>query len=198
MPSLRKPYVLVILGRPGSGKGTQAGLLEKKLKFEHLSTGQLLRERAGKRDFLGKVIHKTLDAGKLVPTPIVFQLWMPRLERFRHSKTFKGVLFDGSPRKLYEARMLDETMEFYGWERNLVVLNIVISPKEAMKRLLKRGRHDDDRDDIKRRLAWFRQEVNPVLRFYQKKGVRIDIDGERSVHKIHTDILHKLKKLGVR
>lgn len=198
MPSLRKPYVLVVLGRPGSGKGTQAGLLEKKLKFEHLSTGQLLRDRAGKRDFLGKVIHKTLDAGKLVPTPIVFQLWMPRLERFRHSKKFKGVLFDGSPRKLYEARMLDETMEFYGWERNLVVLNIVISPKEAMKRLLKRGRHDDDTNDIKRRLAWFRQEVNPVLRFYQKKGVRIDIDGERSVRKIHTDILHKLKKLGIR
>ncbi|MDO8655446.1 MAG: nucleoside monophosphate kinase, partial [bacterium] len=128
MPSLRKPYVIVILGRPGSGKGTQAGLLEKRFKFEHLSTGQLLRERAMKRDFLGKVIHKTLDAGKLVPTPIVFQLWMPRLERFRHSKKFKGILFDGSPRKLYEARMLDETLVFYDWERNMVVLNIVISP----------------------------------------------------------------------
>ena len=133
-----------------------------------------------------------------MPTPIVFQLWMPRLERFRHSKKLKGILFDGSPRKLYEARMLDETLSFYDWERNMVVLNIVISPREAMSRLLKRGRHDDDRDDIKRRLAWFRQEVNPVLRFYQKKGVRIDIDGERSVQKIHTDILHKLKKLGVR
>src|SRR3989344_8404765 len=114
MLPLRKPYLIVILGRPGSGKGTQATLLEKKFKFEHLSTGQLLRDRAKKRDFLGKVIHKTLDAGKLMPTPIVFQLWMPRLERFRHQKKFKGVLFDGSPRKLYEARMLDETMEFYG------------------------------------------------------------------------------------
>lgn len=198
MPKVRKPYVLVILGRPGSGKGTQAGLLEKKLRFEHLSTGQLLRERAKKRDFLGKVIHKTLDEGRLVPTPIVFQLWMPRLEQFRHSKKFKGVLFDGSPRKLYEARMLDETMDFYDWERNVVVLNIVISAKEAMRRLLRRGRHDDDQDDIKRRLAWFRHEVIPVLRFYQKKGIRIDIDGERSVQKIHTDILHKLKKLGIR
>lgn len=197
MSFLRKPYVLVILGRPGSGKGTQAGLLEKKFKFEHLSTGQLLRSRMKKRDLVARVIKKALDAGYLVPTPIVFQLWMPRLEQFRNSKKFKGVLFDGSPRKLYEARMLDETLDFYGWERNVVVLNIFISPKEAMKRLLKRGRHDDDQDDIKRRLAWFRNEVIPVLRFYQKKGVRIDIAGERSVQKIHEDILRKLKKLGI-
>ncbi len=197
MSFLRKPYVLLILGRPGSGKGTQAGLLEKKFKFEHLSTGQLLRSRMKKRDLVARVIKKTVDAGYLVPTPIVFQLWMPRLERFRNSKKFKGVLFDGSPRKLYEARMLDETLDFYGWDGNVVVLNISISPKEAMKRLLKRRRHDDDRDDIKRRLAWFRKEVIPVLKFYQKKGVRIDINGERSVQKIHEDILRKLKKFGI-
>ncbi len=198
MPFLRKPYVFLILGRPGSGKGTQAGLLEKKFKFEHLSTGQLLRSRMKKRDLVAKVIKKMLDAGHLVPTPIVFQLWMPRLEQFRLNRKFKGVLFDGSPRKLYEARMLDETLDFYGWERNVAVLNISISPKEAMKRLLKRGRHDDDRNEIKRRLAWFHKEVIPVLRFYQKKGVRIDIDGERSVQKIYEDILRKFKKLGIR
>ncbi len=195
---VRKPYVLLILGRPGSGKGTQAGLLKKKFKFEHLSTGQLLRSRMKKKDLVARIIKKSLDAGRLVPTPIVFQLWMPWLERFRHNKKFKGVLFDGSPRKLYEACMLEETLDFYGWERNVVVLNISISPKEAMKRLCKRGRHDDNRDEIKRRLAWFRKEVIPVLRFYQKKGARIDIEGERSVQKIHEDILLKLKKLGIR
>ncbi len=197
-PFLRKPYVFLILGRQGSGKGTQAGLLKKKFKFEHLSTGQLLRSRMKKKDLVARIIKKKLDAGHLVPTPIVFQLWMPRLERFRNSKKFKGVLLDGSPRMLYEARMLDETLDFYGWGRNVVVLNISISSREAMKRLLKRGRHDDNRDDIKRRLAWFRKEVIPVLRFYQKKGVRIDIEGERSVQKIHEDILRKLKKLGIR
>lgn len=197
MPSLRKPYVIVILGRPGSGKGTQADLLEKKFKFEHLSTGQQLRERMKKKDLVGRVIKKTLHSGKLVPTPIVFQLWMPQLERFRHQKKFTGVILDGSPRKLYEARMLDETLDFYGWDQNMVMLNIIISPREAMKRLLKRGRHDDDRDDIARRLVWFRTEVLPVLRFYQQKGIRIDIDGERSIETIHKDIVRRLKKLGI-
>lgn len=197
MISLRKPYIIVILGRPGSGKGTQANLLEKKFKFAHLSTGQLLRERMKMRDLVGRTIKKTLDEGHLVPTPIVFQLWMPRLERFRHNKKFPGVILDGSPRKLYEARMLDETLGFYGWDQNMLVLNLTISPKEAMRRLLKRDRHDDDRDDIKRRLAWFRTEVIPVLRFYQKKGVRIDIDGERSIETIHKDIVRRLKKLGI-
>lgn len=198
MPSLRKPYVLVILGRPGSGKGTQADLLEKKFKFEHLSTGQLLRSRMKKKDLVARIIKKTIGTGHLVPTPIVFQLWMPRLERFRLNRRLKGVLFDGSPRMLYEARMLDETMEFYGWKNNVAALNIIVSPKEAMKRLLKRGRHDDQKDDIANRLEWFRTEVMPVLRFFQKKGVRIDIDGERSVQKIHEDILRKLKKLGIK
>ena len=198
MLSLHKPYFIVILGRPGSGKGTQAALLEKKFRFEHLSTGQLLRDRMRKTDLAGKIIRKILHAGKLVPTPIVFQLWMPRLERFRRNKKFTGVLLDGAPRKLYEARMLDETLDFYGWDQSIVVLNLIISPKESMKRLLKRNRHDDDRDDIARRLAWFRTEVLPVLRFYQKKGVRIDIDGERGIETIHRDILRKLKKLGVK
>ncbi|MDP2735448.1 MAG: nucleoside monophosphate kinase, partial [bacterium] len=127
MPSLRKPYLIVILGRPGSGKGTQAALLEKKFKFEHLSTGQLLRDRMKKTDLVGKVIKKTLHSGKLVPTPIVFQLWMPRLERFRHDRKFSGAILDGSPRKLYEARMLDETLDFYGWDQNMIVLNLTIS-----------------------------------------------------------------------
>ncbi|MBI4122767.1 MAG: nucleoside monophosphate kinase [Parcubacteria group bacterium] len=198
MPSLRKPYLIVILGRPGSGKGTQAALLEKKFKFEHLSTGALLRERNKHRDFVGRTLKKVMNVGGLVPTPLVFQLWMPRLERFRHDKKFKGVILDGSPRKLYEARMLDEALDFYGWGQNMIVLNLIISPEEAMKRLLKRDRHDDDRDDIKRRLAWFRIEVIPVLRFYQRKDIRVDIDGERSVETIHKDILRKLKKLGIR
>ena len=88
-------------------------------------------------------------------------------------------------------------MEFYGWKNNVAVLNIIVSPKEAMKRLLKRGRHDDEKDDITNRLKWFRTEVMPVLRFFRKKRVCIDIEGERSVQKIHEDILRKLKKLGI-
>ena len=189
-----KPFFLIILGRPGSGKGTQADLLEEKFGLEHISTGQLLRERAKDRDFVGTKLHEIMDTGKLVPTPLVFQLWMPAFEALHDNKEkLNGILFDGSPRKLYEAHMLDEVLEFYEWKDNVKVLNIGISPKESMTRLLKRGRHDDDEDDIQRRLDWFEHEVVPVLTHYKKQGMRIDINGEQSIEDVHGEILRKLK-----
>lgn len=191
-PHSKSPLLIILLGRPGSGKGTQADLLEEKFGFEHLSTGQLLRERTKKNDSIGKLIKHIQGTGALVPTPIVFQLWCPYLERY-YTKGVKGILLDGSPRKLYEAYMLLELAEMYGWTKNVKALNIVISPKEAMRRLRKRGRFDDDIPDIKNRLQVFRKEVMPALRFLKKQGLRIDINGEQSIENVHKEILRKLK-----
>lgn len=192
----KKPPFIILLGKGGSGKGTQADLLEKKFGFEHLSTGQLLRNRAKKKDFIGKTIKRIQETGALVPTPLVFQIWSPHIEQFFRRKNVKGVIFDGSPRKLYEARMLLELLEMYGWEKSVRVLHVMISPKEAMKRLLKRGRFDDDRPDIKNRLKVFRDEVMPVLRFFKKQGMLIEINGEQTVEAVHKEILRKLGKIG--
>jgi len=115
---------LAILGKPGSGKGTQADFLEKKFPFEHISTGALLRQRIKKNDFIAKRLHEIMEMGGLVPTAAVFQLWMPRLERLRNQKKFQGVLFDGSPRKLYEASMLDELLDLYQWDKNFKVVHL--------------------------------------------------------------------------
>ena len=189
-----KPLFIIILGRPGSGKGTQADLLEKKFNLQHVSTGQILRRRAKKKDYVGKKLFEILESGNLVPTPLVFQLWMPILEAFYKKSTKKGILFDGSPRKLYEARMLDETLRFYSWKKSqITVLNIQISPKEAMKRLLKRGRHDDERADIQNRLGWYIEEVIPVLLHYKRQGLKFDVNGAQSVEDVHKEILRKLK-----
>lgn len=191
----KRPVFFILLGRPGSGKGTQADLLEEKFGLEHISTGALLRKRAEDRDYVGERLHAIIDSGGLVPTPLVFQLWMPALERLRDEEGLKGILFDGSPRKLYEARMLEEVMDFYGWGENIVALNIDISREEAMRRLLKRGRHDDDKDDIERRLEWFESEVVPVIEFYRSKGVLLDINGAQAVKDVHKEILSKLKEV---
>ncbi len=109
----------------------------------------------------------------------------------------KGIIFDGSPRKLYEASMLLELLEMYGWEKSVRVLHVMISPKEAMKRLLKRGRFDDDREDIKNRLRVFREEVMPVLRFFKKQGMLIEINGEQTVEAVHKEILRTLGRIGL-
>ena len=182
-----------LLGKPGSGKGTQAELLEKKFPFEHISTGELLRERVKKRDFIARRLHEIMETGGLVPTPSVFQLWMPRLEHLRKQKTFQGLVFDGSPRKLYEAQMLDELLQLYDWDKNFKVLHLVISDREALRRLQKRGRSDDDRKGILHRLKVFKKEVVPAISYYKKKGEVVEINGEQSVENVHKEILRKLK-----
>ncbi|MDO8470360.1 MAG: nucleoside monophosphate kinase [bacterium] len=189
----KKQLFIIILGRPGSGKGTQADLLGKKFGFSHLSTGQLLRNRAKKKDFVGRTIKHIQGTGALVPTPLVFQIWSPYIERFFMKGKGRGIILDGSPRKLYEAYLLLELLEMYGWQKNVRVLNIAISPKEAMRRLLKRGRFDDDAPDVKNRLRVFNKEVVPVLKFLKKKGMLLHVNGEQTIEDVHKEVLKKLK-----
>ncbi|MBI2121392.1 MAG: nucleoside monophosphate kinase [Candidatus Wildermuthbacteria bacterium] len=183
---------LAILGRAGSGKGTQAELLGQKFPFKHISTGQLLRDRAENKDFLGKKIADIINAGGLIPTPVTFMLWMPELEALARQTEYRGLLFDGSPRKLHEAEMLNDTLELYGWDKDMRVLNIGISEEEALRRLLKRARSDDDEQSIKNRLAWFTTHVEPTMEYYRKKGLLVDINGEQSVEDVQKEILLKL------
>lgn len=192
---LLRPFIfLSFLGRPGSGKGTQAKLLAEKYPLKHISSGRLLRARAKKRDFLGRKIHTILEKGALIPTPVIFQLWMPELQALLKESKYRGVILDGSPRKLYEAKMLEEVLELFGWDKELHVLDIWVSEKEAIKRLLKRGRSDDEIEDIKSRLKWFHYEVDPVLRHFKKKGILLQINGEQSREAVHKEIMRKLKK----
>lgn len=184
--------LIVILGKSGSGKGTQAELLHKNFGFEYFSVGKALRKRAAIQDFIGIKIRKVLKEGGLIPTPLVFHFWFNALERFRKKKV-KKLIIEGSPRKLYEAWMLQELVEFYGWDKDFLALHLKISDKEALKRLLKRGRSDDEIQAIKNRLKWFRQEVMPVIDFYRKKNRILEINGEGKVEDIHKRIVRKLK-----
>lgn len=185
---------IILLGKSGSGKGTQADLLMKKFGLKHLSTGVLLRKRCKKKDFLGRGIARILKRGGLIPTHIVSHMWLHALESLREDKKAKGVILEGSPRKLYEAWMLKETLDFYNWGNNVRVFHIAISDKEALKRILKRGRPIDDQTKaIKNRLFWFKKEVTPAISFYKKEGILSEINGEQSIENVHKEILRKLK-----
>ncbi len=184
---------ILLLGKSGSGKGTQAEFLTKKFGLYYLSSGNILRNRWKKNDFVGKKLKWIMEHGELVPTPMIFDLWLHALESLRKKKGFKGVVFEGSPRKLYEAYLLDEVLNFYGWDRYLKVFQVKIPDKEAVKRLLLRGRTDDEIKAIKNRLAWYKKDVEPVVSFYRKKGVLTVIDGEQSVEKVRKDIFANLR-----
>ncbi len=215
--------IIIILGPPGSGKGTQAEFLRKKFSLDYVGSGDLLRKRKIEKDFTGRKIAQVIDKGGLIPTPVIFKLWLDKFEELKKKKLFRGFVMDGSPRKIFEAYLIEEILEWYGWDKNLKVILINISPKEAIRRLIKRKicekcgkiilptqslkeikkcpicggkiikRGDDTAAGVKRRLAWFQTEVQPVINYYQRTGRLIKINGEQSVENVFKDILKALK-----
>jgi len=219
------PQIFIFLGRAGSGKGTQAELLVKKLGLIYIGSGELLRARAETKDFTGQKTAVTLNSGALCPSTLIFMLWINRLEEIKQKQgdDFPGIIFDGSPRQLDEALLLDEALRWYEWDKNIKVLLIDISRQEAFSRLTKRRicqgcgqvipyvghykniekcdkcggeldvRADDTKEAINLRLDLFEQEVQPVVEFYEKKGLLVKINGEQSIEDVHKEILEKIK-----
>ena len=188
--------VLSMLGRPGAGKETQIELLQQDVKkYEVIRTGILLRKKAKHKDLIGRKLRYVLNRGFLVPTPIVFSLWMPRLIRVKNNEQkYRGVVLDGNPRKLYEAQMLDEVFEMFNWDKCFRVCYIHISEKESRKRLKARDRFDDASKEIEERLRWFRTDVEKALAYYRKRGVLVEVNGEQSQEAVRREIQKKLHR----
>ena len=222
--SKSKKLIIILLGPPGSGKGTQVRLLQKRFKLEHIGSGNLLRARKKKRDFTGKKIADYIDYGRRAPTPVIFKMWMDKMESFKKNPKLKGFIMDGSPRSLYEAEMLEKALKWYEWSKSKKVILIKISPKESIWRLARRrmckkcGRNipyigefrklkkcdkcggkltrrvDDTVKGVKERLRWFKTDVQPSINYYKKRGELIEINGEQSIEDVFKDILKALKK----
>ncbi|MDP2641066.1 MAG: nucleoside monophosphate kinase [Candidatus Yanofskybacteria bacterium] len=184
--------IFAVLGKSGSGKGTQVERLAKRYNLRIISSGELLRARAKVDDFAGRQIKAVLDRGGLIPTPIIFHLWLHELETIQGNSDLGGIIFEGSPRKVYEAHLLDEALGFYGLAGDFKVLYLNLSDEEAIRRLLERERHDDTQEAIQERLRWYRQEVEPVVEYYRKKGNLIEINGEQTMDEVEQEILQKL------
>ena len=185
--------VLIVLGKSGSGKGTQVEALAQKYNLKIISSGNLLRARKQEKDFVGNRIGEIIDAGGLVPTPVIFHMWLHELEAAQVNTGINGIIFEGSPRKLYEAWLLDETLWFYHLDGNAQAVYLDISDEEAVKRLLARGRDDDKEDAIRERLAWFTDEVTPAVEYYKGKGKLIEINGEQSIEDVNREVMEKTK-----
>lgn len=191
-----KPLVLSVIGKSGAGKGTQVKLLRERLNLKYVGSGDLLRKRKEAKDFTGKKIASIINTGGLAPSSIVFKLCIDDFERLKEEGVEKGIVIDGAPRKLLEAKMMGEAMEWYDWIDNYKVIVIDISDEEVLRRLLKRaeieGRSDDTEEGIKKRLSWFRKEVDPVIDFFEEKGGILRINGEQSIEEVYDEIIQKL------
>lgn len=172
---------VIIMGPAGSGKTTQARLLAEELGVPHLSAGELLHFQSQGESDLDRRIKKTMAAGKLLPDDVAGGLVAQHLK----SKAYRqGFVLDGFPRNLNQAENFKIKVD------KLVYLRV--SREENTKRLLKRGRPDDTGEIIAKRLDIYYQETEPVLAYYKKRGVLVEVDGERSIEEIAGDILGKI------
>lgn len=168
-----------LLGPPGAGKGTQAKLLAEKLNAIHIGSGDVVRQKIQQpgQEKLKKIYNK----GQLLPSEIILQWGKEEVKKIKN----KDIIFEGWTRNVEEAKTMEKLVQERGYQTK--VLNIWISPKETMKRNLKRGREDDTRETIKKRLEVYKQETAPVLDYFDDKVIKID--GEQSIQQVHQDIL---------
>jgi len=169
---------IVFIGPPGAGKGTQCKRLAEHFGISHLSTGDMLRS-VRKQSSLGKLIASYIDAGRLAPDSLVMRIINRRLE---HADCENGCLFDGFPRTLVQARLLDEHLSSAN-QKLCVVLSLEADTNELVGRLLKRAqfenRIDDTAETIQRRLVVFQEQTAPVLQYYAAQGLVEKIDAMR-------------------
>ncbi len=164
---------LILLGPPGAGKGTQAVRLAGQLGVPQVSTGDILRAARKAQSPLGKDVERIMLAGGLVPDGVVTELVR---ERLKEQDAKKGYILDGYPRTLGQAQALDEMLRASG-SRIDHVLNLQVAESELLKRLLGRGREDDNAAVIQGRLQVYQKETAPLIDYYARQGLLRNIDG---------------------
>lgn len=203
---------LIIMGAPGSGKGTQATQICKKHNIPHISTGDILRKNIADGTELGKQAKAYMDAGKLVPDDLVIALIKAR---FEEPDCKNGFLLDGFPRNSAQANVLDGIVKIDTALYLDVDLN-KIADRMAGRRvcpacgystrvdLAKDGkckecgaeliiRDDDRREVVENRLKVYAEQAAPLVEFYKAKGVLVTIDGNKSIDDVNKQIEDALK-----
>lgn len=190
------PQTFIFVGRSGSGKGTQARLLEEYLKRHderavyYLETGALFREFIAKPGFTQSLSKKAYEKGDLQPSFLAVHLWTKdMIERMTGDE---HLIVDGTPRYHDEARVLTTALKFYGRMPTVIYLNVPRSFSEM--RLRARGRADDKADDgIKKRLDWFDASVTFAIEYMKNDSVYrfIEIDGNRPIEEVHKAVVER-------
>lgn len=212
--------ILIFLGPPGSGKGTQAKKLSQELSLVHISTGDLLREAVKKETDLGKRAREYMERGELVPDSLMVSLIEEAMPRQG------GFILDGFPRTVPQALALEDMLKRYGRSLDRVIL-FEVSEEVVVERLSGRltcsscgavyhvrynppkqegvcslcgGRlfqREDDREDVvRKRFRVYKEQTEPLVEFYRKRDKLISLDATQSVEEINRRILEVLKDGG--
>ena len=213
---------IVLLGPPGSGKGTQAKILNEVYHAPHINTGDLLRDEVARGTEVGKVAKPYMDRGELVPDEVVTRMVEERLSQ---PDCKDGLILDGYPRNISQAESLERILVKLDMRLDCV-LNIVIDDDELIRRLTTRRicsncgaiynmlnkppkkegvcdicggkviQRDDDKEDvIRRRLEVYKKQADPILQLYRKKGLVRNIRGDVGLEALPAEIRRVMKGL---
>lgn len=185
---------LILLGPPGAGKGTQAIKVAQFLKIPHISTGDIMRAEVASASSFGQEVKRYMDAGDLVPDKVVLGVIE---SRFKNKDCQDGFLLDGFPRTVAQAEGLNAIVSKLGQSLSSVV-NIKVEDKYVVERILKRGldsgRSDDTQEVIQRRLDVFKAQTAPLIAFYSKAELLLEVDGIGGVEEVFERILAVIGK----
>ena len=210
--------IIVLLGAPGAGKGTQAKAICENFGMSHISTGDILRYEIKKGTEIGKKAAGFVESGKLVPDEIIIEIIKKRISG---GGLEEGFLMDGFPRNLKQAKMFSEMMDELVIKLDKVI-NIVVDEKEIIERLSNRRvcsscksifsvsgkgesitkcpkcgaplirRKDDGPEVIRHRLDVYKSETSPLIDFYNNKGLLVNVDGSGDKEEVTERILKVL------
>jgi adenylate kinase len=210
--------ITIFIGAPGAGKGTQADVVARELNMAHVSSGDLFRKAVERDDDLGRQVKSCMEKGSLVPDAITTQMVLAELGRIKQA----GIILDGYPRNLSQARSLDEALVK---EKQAVtrVIYIAVDENELLRRLASRWlcrkcqapytrapvtqtdltcercggelyqRADDTAETVKKRLAVYFQDTAPLIDYYKRQGKLAEINGEGDVKEISQRIVEAIK-----
>jgi len=183
---------LLLIGAPGSGKGTQAERLAQRYGITHISSGDLLREHVREQTALGRQIQSYVDRGDLVPTGVVVDMLRKPVVA---AVDAGGYVLDGFPRTVEQAQAAFPTAHALGAEVQAAV-HLDVPRAELVRRLLARGRGSDDTQDvIEHRLQVYLDETVPLLEYYANREWMFAVDGAQPPDAVHQEIVARLHKL---
>lgn len=183
---------LVLLGAPGSGKGTQAAKLKQHLQVPHISTGDLLRAEVAAGTPLGLEAKVIMARGDLVSDEILLGMLE---ERFSRPDTANGFILDGYPRNLAQAAALDKLLQRIRQPMDFA-LQLDVDNELLIERIAGRakaeGRDDDNPDSVRKRLQVYDQQTAPVIEFYRQHGQLTVVDGVGSLDEVFNRIIEAI------
>lgn len=216
--------IIIMLGAPGTGKGTVAGMLQEKLGIKQVSTGDIFRKNIKNKTELGIIAEKYISKGRLVPDDLTVKVVE---ERLNEPDVQEGIILDGFPRTVRQAEELDRILEEKGKKVNKVI-NLTTPDEEIIERIVSRRvcsnqecktvynlilnppkkdgicdkcghelvkRKDDTEETVRERLNVYFEETSPLVEYYEKQGVLLTEVVSKSINKLGKDVAEEVANL---